>query len=304
MAKAQVFPLFDKVTGTAQYVVSCTKTNKCAIIDSVLDYTPESGKTNTDNADQLIAYVKENSLDVQWILETHAHADHITASAYLKKQFPQAKIGIGSGIVIVQEVFKGLFNLGDEFVPNGSQFDHLFKEEETFKIGELEVLVISTPGHTPACISYYIKEDCIFVGDTIFMPDQGTARCDFPKGSVENLWASIHKILSLPEQTRIFTCHDYQPGGRQPAWETTVAEERKRNIHVKDGTDKEQFVKWRTERDSTLGAPKLIIPSIQVNINGGYFPKPESNGTSYLKVPVNVLAKGKGDYTQIGRAHV
>lgn len=286
-----IHPFYEKDTSTIQYVVACPQTKKAAIIDSVLDYKIEGSSTSTKTADEIIAFVKERKYDLDWVLETHAHADHISAAPYLKQQLNHnAKIGIGEGIKNVQSTFKGIFNLKD-LQPDGSHFDALFKDGEKFHIGNLEVEVLHTPGHTPACITYYIGKHALFVGDTIFMPDQGTARCDFPHGSAELLWNSIHKILNHPDDTKIFTCHDYQPGGRAPAWETTVGEEKAKNIHVKEGTKVEQFVEWRKTRDASLAPPRYILPSIQVNIRAGKFPKPEDNGHYYLKIPMNVFSK-------------
>ncbi|MGA0824637.1 MAG: MBL fold metallo-hydrolase, partial [Burkholderiaceae bacterium] len=257
------------------------------IIDSVLDYDAKSGRTTTASADQVVAYVRQNQLRVQWILETHAHADHLTAAPYLR-QLLGGKIGIGRPITQVQKVFKGIFNLEKSFCEDGSQFDALFDDGETFSVGELTFQVMAVPGHTPACMAYRVG-DAVFVGDTLFMPDVGTARCDFPGGSATTLYASIQKLLSLPGETRLFMCHDYPPDNRAVRFETTVAEQRQSNIHVHDGVSEDQFVKMRSERDAGLAMPTLLLPSIQVNIRAGELPPAEANGTAYLKIPLNAL---------------
>ncbi|TNE36880.1 MAG: MBL fold metallo-hydrolase, partial [Alphaproteobacteria bacterium] len=268
-------------------VVADPESGKAVIIDSALDYDNASGKTATETADKIIAFVEERGLDVEWVLETHVHADHLTAAPYLQARL-DAKCGIGSEVTIVQKTFARVFNVEESFRENGAQFQHLFRNGETFKIGSLTGEVLYTPGHTPACISYRIG-DAVFVGDTLFMPDYGTARCDFPGGDARSLYRSIRKILSFPSETRLFMCHDYGPNGRDFAWETTVAEQRTRNIHIHDGVSEEAFVKMRTERDATLSMPALIIPSIQVNMRAGQLPEPEENGITYLKVPLNIL---------------
>jgi glyoxylase-like metal-dependent hydrolase (beta-lactamase superfamily II) len=292
--KAQTKTFYEVDTGTCQHVVWCPNTKKAAIIDSVLDFTPNDGATKPEAADEILDFVKEEGLDVVYVLETHAHADHITAAPYLKEKLGgSAKIGIGANITKVQGVFKTIYDLDDDTCKgDGSQFDVLFKEGDELAIGDLKFTVWHTPGHTPACVSYVISGDVIFTGDTIFLPDQGTARCDFPEGSVDDLWTSISRILALPGDTRLLTCHDYGPGGRAPAWETTVKDETDKNIHVKAGTERDQFVKWRNERDATLSAPRLIIPSVQANINAGYFPV-DANGKTFLKTPVNTFAPPK-----------
>lgn len=278
---------FHADTFTISYLVADPESGRAAIIDPVLDFDQSSGRTATDSADELIALVGDKALTVDWILETHAHADHLSAADYLKSKLG-AKIGIGEHITEVQSTFKAVFNLNGGFKADGMQFDHLFADGETFEIGGLQARVMHTPGHTPACVTYIVG-DAAFVGDTMFMPDFGTARADFPGGDARILFRSIRKVLALPAETRLFMCHDYAPGGRDYAWETTVAEEREKNIHVHDGIDEDEFVRMRTERDATLDMPQLILPSIQVNIRAGHMPDPEDNGVSYLKLPVNAL---------------
>lgn len=291
MSNTQASPIihgiFDAATWTVSYVVHSGAGSAAAVIDSVLDYDPKSGRTRTDSADKIVAYVKENKLKLEWIFETHAHADHLTAAPYLKRQLG-GKVAIGKQITRVQEVFKGLFNLEPEFRVDGSQFDALLADGDRIEFGGLTAQVMALPGHTPACIAYKIN-DAVFVGDTIFMPDVGTARADFPGGDAKVLYSSIHKLLSLPEQTRLFMCHDYPPSGRPVAFETTVKAQREQNIHVRDGITEEEFVAMRSKRDAGLEMPVLILPSVQVNIRAGAFPPSESNGTSYLKIPLNVL---------------
>jgi glyoxylase-like metal-dependent hydrolase (beta-lactamase superfamily II) len=283
----QVHAIFDHATWTLTYVVHNGPGTACAIIDSVLDYDPKSGRTRTTSADKVIAYVTEQALQVEWILETHAHADHLTAAPYLKQRLG-GKTAIGSKISLVQEVFKGVFNLEPEFPTDGSQFDALFDDGDEFRIGALQVRVMAVPGHTPACVAYHIG-DAVFVGDTLFMPDVGSARCDFPGGDARTLYASVRKLLSLPPTTRLFMCHDYPPQSRTVAYETTVAAERTYNIHLNDGVDESAFVKMRTQRDATLEMPVLILPSVQVNIRAGEMPPKEANGTAYLKIPLDML---------------
>ena len=278
---------FDKDTWTVSYVVYEKPGSACAIIDSVLDYDPKSGRTTTRSADELISFVRAQDLRVTWILETHAHADHLTAAPYLQKQLG-GQIGIGEHIRTVQQVFKKVFNLEPEFAVDGSQFDTLFTDNQRFSIGNLEGEVIFLPGHTPACTAYKIG-DAVFVGDTIAMPDVGTARCDFPGGDARQLYRSIKKLLSLPPETRLFMCHDYPPAGRDVCYETTVADERAQNIHVHDGIDEDAYVAMRTQRDAGLAMPVLILPAVQVNIRAGNLPPAESNGTVYLKIPVNAI---------------
>jgi glyoxylase-like metal-dependent hydrolase (beta-lactamase superfamily II) len=285
--KPETKTFFDEATFTASHVVWDRERKVAAIIDSVKDYDPKSGRTSTESADEIIAFVKEQSLSVEWILETHVHADHLTAAPYLKQALG-GKIGIGDQIAVVQNVFKKVFNAEADFATDGRQFDHLFKDGERFSIGGLEAKVMHTPGHTPACSTYLIG-DAAFVGDTLFMPDFGTARCDFPGGDARTLYKSIHKILALPPETRLFLCHDYAPGGRPYAWETTVAAERAENIHVHDGVSEEDFVKMRSERDKQLDMPVLILPSVQVNMRAGDLPPAEDNGTRYLKIPLDAL---------------
>lgn len=286
--KPEVTAFFDEATNTVSFVVKDPNSNKIAIVDSVLDFNFASGHTDTKSADQIIAYVKENDLDVEWILESHVHADHLSAAPYIQNEVG-GKIGIGDRITVVQDTFGKIFNEGTEFERDGSQFDKLFQEGDTLEIGSLKGEVLHTPGHTPACLTYVIG-DAAFVGDTLFMPDFGTARCDFPGGSAETLYNSIQKILSLPDETRIFVGHDYKAPGRDTyAWETSVAEQKAYNIHVGEGKDAIDFIRMRTERDAQLDMPRLIIPSIQVNMRAGQMPKEDDNGTAYLKVPLNTL---------------
>ncbi len=287
LAKPQVHGLFDPATWTVTYVVHNGPGSACAIIDSVLDYDPKSGRTRTKSADQVIAYVREHRLEVKWILETHAHADHLSAAPYLKKNLG-GQIGIGQQITTVQKVFKGIFNLEPQFEPDGSQFDQLLADGQSLKVGELTGTVLGVPGHTPACVAYQFG-DAVFVGDTLFMPDVGTARCDFPGGDAKTLYASTRKLLSMPPQTRLFMCHDYPPNGRPVAFESSVADQRAGNIHVHDGISQEQFVQMRTARDATLEMPVLILPAVQINIRAGQMPPKEANGTAYVKIPLNAL---------------
>jgi glyoxylase-like metal-dependent hydrolase (beta-lactamase superfamily II) len=285
--KPWVHGIFDPVTGTVTYVVYEREGGTCAIIDSVLDFDPKSGRTSHGSADQVVRFVKAHNLQVQWILETHAHADHLTAAAYLKQKLG-GKIGIGARITQVQQVFQGVFNLAPEFKTDGSQFDVLLHEGQRIALDEGEGLVLDVPGHTPACVAFQFG-DAVFVGDTLFMPDVGTARCDFPGGDAKTLYASVQRILSLPPETRLFMCHDYPPTDRPIAFETTVAEQRAHNIHVHDGVHEADFVAMRTQRDATLAMPVLILPAVQVNIRAGMFPTAEANGTRYLKIPLNTL---------------
>ena len=286
--QADVTAFFDEATFTVSYVVKDPDSNACAIVDSVLDFDYSSGRTDTRSADAIIAHVKERGLDVEWILETHVHADHLSAAPYIQERIG-GKIGIGENIRIVQDTFGKVFNEGTEFQRDGSQFDKLFVEGDSFTIGSMEGSVLHTPGHTPACLTYIVGE-AAFVGDTLFMPDFGTARCDFPGGSAEDLYASIQKILTLPDETRIFVGHDYKaPGREEYAWESTVGEQKRLNVHVGQGKPAEEFVRMRTERDATLAMPRLIIPSLQVNMRAGQMPPPEEDGRTYLKVPVNGL---------------
>jgi glyoxylase-like metal-dependent hydrolase (beta-lactamase superfamily II) len=284
----EVKAFFDEATNTVSYVVKDPSGSACAIIDSVLDFDYASGRTDTRSADAVIAYVRDHDLDVQWLLETHVHADHLSAAPYIQERVG-GKIGIGDRIKIVQDTFGKVFNEGTEFQRDGSQFDRLFEEGDSFMIGQMRGDVLHTPGHTPACLTYVIG-DAAFVGDTLFMPDFGTARCDFPGGSSEVLFNSIQKILALPDETRIFVCHDYKaPGRDEYAWETTVAAQKAGNIHVGAGKDRDSFVKMRDARDAQLAMPKLIIPSLQVNMRAGQMPPADEKGDVFLKVPVNKL---------------
>lgn len=285
--KPIVHGFFDAATYTVTYVVHAGQGTPCVIIDAVLDYDHKSGRTSHTSADAVIDYVSANNLDVQWILETHAHADHLSAAPYLKAKLG-GQIGIGKHITTVQSTFKGVFNLEPEFAVNGAQFDHLFGEDETFAVGELMGKTIYVPGHTPACVAYQLG-DAVFVGDTLFMPDVGTARCDFPGGDAKTLYASTRRLLSLPADTRLFMCHDYPPNGRDVAFETTVAAQRAANIHVHDGISEAEFVAMRTARDATLAMPVLILPAVQINIRAGELPPVEANGIAYAKIPLNAL---------------
>ena len=286
--KPNVTPFFDTATNTISYVVSDPNGNSCAIIDSVLDFDFSSGRTNTEFADKIITFVNEKSLKVEWLLESHVHADHLSAAPYLQEKIG-GKIAIGENIKLVQNTFGKIFNEGTEFQRDGSQFDKLFEDGDSFHIGQMRGDVIHTPGHTPACLTYVIG-DAAFVGDTLFMPDFGTARCDFPGGSSTIMFNSIQKILSLPDETRIFVGHDYKSPERDEfAWETTVRDQKEKNIHIKVGKSKEDFVKMRDERDKKLNMPKLIIPSLQVNMRAGNMPEPDDQGNTYIKVPVNKL---------------
>lgn len=277
---------FDKNTNTVTHIAIDPSTNKVAIIDSVLDYEPHAAKTSFESANRIINFIEKHNYQVQWLIETHAHADHLSAAPYLQEKLG-GKLAINAKIKVVQEVFGKIFNFGTEFARDASQFDHLFEDNEKFKLGNIDAHVIYTPGHTPAD-STVIIGDAAFVGDTMFMPDFGTARCDFPGGSAETLYNSIQRIYQLPDQTRLFMCHDYLPQGRTEfAWETTVLEQKNNNIHVAQNKDMQTFIETRTARDKTLGMPRLIIPSIQVNINAGKLPAKEENGTSYLKIPLD-----------------
>jgi glyoxylase-like metal-dependent hydrolase (beta-lactamase superfamily II) len=279
---------FHEPTNTVSYVVSDPATGACAVIDTVLDYDAAAGRTATQSADEVVAHVRDQGLACEWVLETHVHADHLSAAPYVQEKLG-GKLGIGSNITVVQDTFGKVFNAGTEFQRDGSQFDRLFQDGEEFALGSFSVHVMHTPGHTPACLTYVIG-DAAFVGDTLFMPDYGTARADFPGGSARQLYRSIRKVLELPPETRLFLCHDYKAPGRDAyAWETTVAEERRSNVHVRDGVSEDEFVAMREARDKTLSMPKLIIPSIQVNMRAGEFPEPEDNGTVYLKVPLDRL---------------
>lgn len=283
-----VTAFFDEPTFTYSYVVQDPDSTHCAIVDSVLDFNYAAGKTATDSAAAILAFIAEQGLTVDWILETHVHADHLSAAPWLQAK-TGAKIGIGAHIRTVQETFGKAFNAGTEFARDGSQFDALFNDGDNIRIGNLEGRAIHTPGHTPACMTY-VFGDAAFVGDTLFMPDYGTARCDFPGGDARALYNSIQRVFTLPDATRLFMCHDYKaPGRDEYAYETTVADERKHNIHVKTGISEEDFVRMRTERDATLDMPRLILPSVQVNMRAGQMPPEEDNGQVYLKVPINLF---------------
>jgi glyoxylase-like metal-dependent hydrolase (beta-lactamase superfamily II) len=282
---------FDQTTWTVSYLVIDAVSRKCAVVDSVLDYDPKSGRTSTGSADVLVARIRELELTVEWILETHVHADHFTASDYLK-EIIGGKTAIGSQITQIQNVFGGLFNAGEAFARDGSQFDKLLDDDEVLTVGQLEIRAWHTPGHTPACVTYVVSdgsETAALVGDTLFMPDYGTARCDFPGGDPRVLYRSIQRVLSLTEQTKLYMCHDYQPGGREVQFISTVAEERASNIHVGMGITEDDFVAMRTQRDATLDMPVLLLPSVQVNMRAGDFPEPEANGIRYIKIPLNAL---------------
>ena len=286
--KPLVKSFFDETTNTATYLVREPDGQHCAVVDCVLDYDPKSGRTSTESADEVIAAINEADLKLEWLLETHAHAYHLSAAPYIKKKLG-GKIAIGEHIQEVQKVFADVFNVEKEFLVNGTQFDHLFKDGEVFHIGNLEMAAMHTPGHTPACITY-LSGDAAFVGDTLFMPDYGTARADFPGGDARELYRSINKIFALPNDTRLFMCHDYKaPGRAEFAWESTVADEKANNVHVGGTVTEDEFVAMREERDKTLSMPTLILPSIQVNIRAGELPPPEDNGVSYLKIPLNAL---------------
>jgi len=288
MSQPFVKAFFDESTKTVTYIVTDPKTKTCAIIDSVLDYEASSGRTRTHSADKLISYIQRENLTVAWILETHAHADHFSAAPYLQKQVG-GTIAIGEHIPDIQRVFGGLFNEGKDFKADGSQFGRLFTDNEAFKIGSLGAQIIYVPGHTPACVAYLIG-NAVFVGDTLFMPDYGSARCDFPGGDAGALYDSVQKLYQLPDATRMFLCHDYKSKTRNHhVWETTVGDQRSSNIHLNENTDRNAFISMRNARDKTLGMPKLILPSIQVNMRAGELPEPEANGTRYLKIPLNAV---------------
>ena len=280
-------PFFDPATSTVSYVVADPATACAAVIDPVLDFDIRSGRTHTHSADAIAAHVQAQELTVQWILETHAHADHLSGARYLQQRLG-GQVAIGEHIREVQATFKQLYNLERGFLPDGSQFDHLFRDGETFSIGSLQATALHVPGHTPADMAYLVG-DALFAGDTLFMPDVGTARADFPGGDARALHRSIRRLLALPPATRVFVCHDYPPSGRGPEWETTVEEERRRNVHVRDGVDEDAFVAMRQARDASLDVPTLILPSIQVNVRAGQLPPPDDNGVSYLRIPLNLL---------------
>ncbi|MHA3978209.1 MBL fold metallo-hydrolase [Halovulum sp. GXIMD14794] len=285
--KPEVTGFFDPATNTISYVVKDPGSNACAIVDSVMDIDYAAGRISYEHADEIIAYVKNNHLKVEWLIETHVHADHLSAAPYIQEKVG-GKLGIGRNITVVQDTFGKIFNEGTEFQRDGSQFDRLFDDGDTYRIGGMTAFAIHTPGHTPACMTH-VMGDAAFVGDTLFMPDGGSARADFPGGDAATLYDSIQKVLALPDETRLFMCHDYAPGGREIQWETTVAEEKANNIHVGAGKTKEEFVKFRTERDAQLDMPKLIIPSLQVNMRAGELPPKDKDGRTFLKVPVNTL---------------
>jgi glyoxylase-like metal-dependent hydrolase (beta-lactamase superfamily II) len=287
--RTAVHGFFDPKTGTVSYVLADLATGSAAVIDPVLDFDMKSACTATTAVDRLLACVREQQLHVEWILETHAHADHLSAARHAQQQ-AGGRIAIGERIRDVQAVFKKLYNLERNFLPDGSQFDHLFRDGEVFRLGETEVTAMLVPGHTPADMAYLV-DGAVFVGDTLFMPDVGTARADFPGGDAHALYRSIRRILELPPHTRIYVCHDYAPGGREPRWETTVAEERAHNIHVRDGIGETEFVAMRKARDATLEVPTLILPSIQVNVRAGALPPADDNGVAYLRLPLNALNK-------------
>lgn len=286
---SHVQPFFDPATWTVSYVVWDRRSRAAAVIDPVLDYDFKAGRTDTRAADRILAYLQEQQLQVEWILETHAHADHLSAARYLHGKVG-GKVAIGKNIRQVQAIFKKIYNLERAFLPDGSQFDHLFEDGEKFMIGELEATALLVPGHTPADMAYLV-DGAVFVGDTLFMPDVGTARADFPGGDAHQLYRSMRRLLELPPQTRMFVCHDYPPQGREPRWETTVAEQREKNIHVRDGITEEGFVAMRRARDATLEVPTLLLPSIQVNVRAGQLPPVDENGVAYLRIPLNALPK-------------
>jgi len=290
-ARITVQAFFDDKTWTISYVISDNATRHAAIVDPVLDFDFKSGSTSTKSADKVLAYVRDRGLKVDWILETHAHADHLSGARHLQEKVG-GRIAIGEHIREVQATFKKLYNLDRNFLPDGSQFDHLFKDGETFMIGAVEATALLVPGHTPADMAYLI-DGAVFVGDTLFMPDVGSARADFPGGDAHKLYRSMRRILDLPPQTRMYVCHDYPPKGRGSRWETTVAEQRAHNIHVRDGVSEEDFVKMRQSRDAALEVPTLILPSLQVNVRAGQLPPAEDNGVSYLRIPLNALKAGR-----------
>lgn len=288
MSDIQVQAFLDNDSETFSYVVSDVATKQAVVIDPVLDFDYKSGRTSTASAQRMLAYIQQHQLKVEWVLETHAHADHLSAAPFFKEQLG-AKVGIGSQIRQVQATFKQIFNLEKEFLPNGAQFDHLFEEGDLLQIGSMQIRVMHTPGHTPADLTYLVNETAAFVGDTLFMPDLGTARCDFPGGDAATLFQSIHKLLALPKTTQIYVCHDYPTKGREHQYVCTVSDQREHNIHVQDGITEQQFVSKRQARDATLAMPRLILPSIQVNIRAGHMPPADETGKVYLKIPINQL---------------
>ena len=288
MQAPDVTGFFDAATNTISYVVSDPQTRCCAVIDPVLDYDPDSGRTDRTSADRIVGFVRDHGLTAVWVLETHVHADHLTAAPYVKKSLG-GRLGIGANITAVQATFARLFNADADFAVDGRQFDVVFDDEEAFAVGTIAARVLHTPGHTPACVTYVIG-DAAFVGDTLFMPDYGTARCDFPGGDARQLYRSIRRILSLPDETRLFVCHDYKAPGRDTfRWETTVGAQRRHNVHVHDGVDEEAFVRLRTGRDAGLAVPRLILPAVQVNMRAGALPPAEGNGVHYLKIPIDSI---------------
>ena len=291
MSAITIQPFFDAATWTVSYVVRDNSSTSAAVIDPVLDFDFKSGHTDTRSADRLLTYLRDHALQVEWILETHAHADHLSGAHYVQQQVG-GLVAIGEHIREVQATFKKLYNLERNFLPDGSQFDHLFRDGEIFKIGSVEVTALLVPGHTPADMAY-MMDDAVFVGDTLFMPDVGSARADFPGGDAHTLYRSMRRILELPAQTRVFVCHDYPPNGREARWETTVAEQRARNIHVRDGISEDEFVAMRLARDATLEVPTLILPAIQVNVRAGQLPPEDDNGVAYLRIPLNTLPGGR-----------
>jgi glyoxylase-like metal-dependent hydrolase (beta-lactamase superfamily II) len=285
-SKPMITAFFDEATFTITYIIADPDTKKCAVIDTVLDYDANMGRTRTDSADKVISSIKQQGLTIAWLIETHVHADHLSAAPYIQKQLG-GTIAISDQITHVQDMFGDLFDVENSFARNGSQFDHLLTPNEELKIGNLTMTALHTPGHTPACMSFVIGDAC-FVGDTLFMPDYGTARCDFPGGDATTLYESMEQILSLPDETRLFMCHDYAPGGREYRWETTVAESKASNIHLV-GKTKAEFIDMRKARDAKLSAPRLLLPSVQVNMRAGHMPPTEDNGIAYIKIPVNQM---------------
>ena len=286
-AKPEIKEFFDKASSTFSYVVKDPNSNSCAVIDSVMDFDYAAGRLTYEHADNIIRYIQDNDLKLEWLIETHVHADHLSGAPYIQRELG-GKIGVGAKITIVQDTFGKVFNEGTEFQRDGSQFDRLFEDGDTYQIGSLEVTTLATPGHTPACMTHVVGNSA-FIGDTMFMPDSGSARADFPGGDAETLYDSIQKILALPDDTRLFMCHDYGAHGRDIAWVTTVAEQKANNIHVGNNKTREEFVEFRTVRDAELGMPKLIIPSLQVNMRAGNLPPKDEDGNQFLKVPVNAL---------------
>lgn len=287
LVRPDIEAFFDPATWTVSYVVTDATSGHCAIIDPVLDYDAKSGRTSTASAQKLVEFVREKKLEVDWILETHAHADHLSSAHYLKSELG-GRLAVGGRITQVQKVFKGIFNLDKEFQPDGSQFDLLLEDGQTLPLGNMALRALSVPGHTQACMAYEVG-NAVFVGDTLFMPDVGTARCDFPGGDAHQLYRSVQRLLALPDETRLFMCHDYPPEGRAPEWESSVAQQRSSNIHVHAGINEESFVAMRQARDATLAMPNLILPSVQINIRAGEMPPAEANGVAYLKIPLNAL---------------